>query len=149
MLHAIEDAGQPGEVDIGQAARILGTTPAALRKRIRRGTLAATKRAGLWYVTLPGTSRQTGRRTEDAGPDTERPTGQPGDSPLVDTLRDEVQWLRRENERKDMIIAAFAGRLPELLPADTVAAHTEAPPPTERKRRGFWAWLRAGAPHGG
>ena len=30
MLHHIGDAGQPGEVDIGQAAKILGTSQARL-----------------------------------------------------------------------------------------------------------------------
>jgi hypothetical protein len=145
MLQHIRDAGQSVEVDIGEAARRLGTTPAALRKRIRRGTLSARKSGGVWRVTLPAgqwPGRDAGTaRAEDTGLDAGSPPGRPpgqdgaSDSPLTAALRDEIQFLRRELERKDMIIAAFAGRLPELPAAPVVAQDGPAP------RRRWWQRL--------
>ena len=41
-------------VDISTAAIRLGVTPEAVRKRIARGTLSATKQDGRWYVVLEG-----------------------------------------------------------------------------------------------
>ena len=47
-------------LDIASAARWMGITPEAVRKRIARGTLQATKRDGRWYVAASGSSRTDG-----------------------------------------------------------------------------------------
>ena len=57
-------------VDIPTAAGRMGITPEAVRKRIARGTLPATKQDGRWYVVLDGQDGQgpaswTGRPTPD------------------------------------------------------------------------------------
>ena len=59
------DNGQDS-VDISTAAIRLGVTPQAVRKRITRGTLSATKRDGRWYVVLDGHDGK-GNNMETAG----------------------------------------------------------------------------------
>ncbi len=43
------DTGQD-MIDIGTAAVRMGVTPEAVRKRISRGTISATKQDGRWYI---------------------------------------------------------------------------------------------------
>ncbi len=95
-----EAAGVPA----GEAARALGITVPAVRKRIRRGTLRAYKVEGEWRVIVhpPG---QT-----DGGP------GRPGDVTIGEAvaqaarlqhLEDEVAFLRG-------LVAELTRRVPEL-----------------------------------
>ena len=151
-------SGQAADQDTGlplaEAARRLGLTENALRKRAQRGSVAAAKGAdGLWYVFLDGLAgRADDQATEPAaGQDDGLPTGQATATPparpdrtddLIASLRAEVAFLRgevtarsEELRRKDHIIAGFVERLPEL-PAggEGPTARPEAPqraePPT-------------------
>ena len=90
-------------LDISTAAAQMGITPEAIRKRIARGTLEATKEDGRWYV-IPD-SRNNHR--QDAGEDTRQDAGQDArrhvqdDRPddrdrLIQTLTDELEARRRE-----------------------------------------------------
>ena len=137
-MDTARDGGTSRGVAIGEAAQILGLTTTAVRKRIRRGSLPATKNAdGTWTVHLapvpPG---------QDAG----RPAGSPADGPAVDGR---VAILERENERlwqelerrseelrrKDVILAQFAERLPELPAACP-------PPEASASPRPWWKfWI--------
>lgn len=89
-------SGQDG-VPIGEAADRLGISVEAARKRVQRGTLPAEKGPdGLWYVYLPDGqdatldgSRTDSDKSQDFVPDA-----------VVDTLRDEVHWLRAELQRR-------------------------------------------------
>ncbi len=81
--------GQNGVVTglpIGEAAEVLGISPTAVRKRVKRGTLPAHKGVdGCWYVDIQPT----------------RPPGSPIDQDnLVARLTDEVAFLRAELERR-------------------------------------------------
>jgi regulator of protease activity HflC (stomatin/prohibitin superfamily) len=72
-----------------------------MRKRVLRGSLPAQKdESGQWWVSLPGTD--AGTAVEDAATVTVTlPTGMTGGEPHVTAhLRDEVQFLRRELERR-------------------------------------------------
>lgn len=174
----MRDDGMPiAGLPLGEAARRLGISPKALRKRIEQGKGVTGYRAGgLWYVDGPpsllaGLSAPA-RAQGDAGvqPEpmplasapaatTDDVATQSGDSPelaalearlasqveigvrqeeaareLIDALKEEVAFLRRELEargeeirRRDHIIAGLTSRLP-ALPAATGAA-TEAPAP--------------------
>ncbi len=118
-------------VPIGEAASRLGLTTAAVRKRIRRGSLKASKQDdGTWLIELP----------DEAGPPNDQDVGGAASSPRDDLAHAElVEQLRSENvrlweelrsrgeelRRKDIIIASFAERLPEL-PA-TTSSSAEAP----------------------
>jgi hypothetical protein len=89
-------------VDLTTAAGILGLSVATLRKRLQRGTVAGFKAPdGSWRVVLdkvdsPGQMGGQG--------------GQPGGqdhAALVETLRDEVQFLRSQLQARDEEIRRF------------------------------------------
>ena len=85
---------------IDEAARLLGISREAVRKRIKRGTLKAKKdKSGRWAVEVP-----------DDIPD----TGQDTSSKLVQVLQDEINYLREENRIKDRIIHNLTEKIPQL-----------------------------------
>lgn len=137
MGYAMADNGSAGRVGISEAAKRLGMTPAAVRKRVHRGTLPAEKgEDGNWYVQIDAVPADDPTPAA-AGPDRRSPQdiplGMTAYDDLVATLKSEVSFLRSELEqrnhelesrseelrRKDYLIAQFAQRLPEL-PAPAV-----------------------------
>ena len=116
---------------VREAAEVLGTTVDAVRGRIRRGTLDSMKVDSVVYVLLDEVSRD--RHTDRSEATIDEPHTMSGPSPdqleLVGDLRDQIEWLRREVERKDTIIMQMAQRIPELdLPRETGAASETASP---------------------
>ena len=108
-----DDARTPREglkMTVPQAAAHLSISAEAVRARIQRGTLKHTKEDGKVYVLLdhPGDDRM--RRHDDI-----RAADQAG---LVAELRDQVEFLRREVERKDAILLRMAEGLKELRPSE-------------------------------
>jgi len=86
---------RPAYMDSTEAAQAFGISLDALRKRIARGTIEATKEAGRWYVQGP-----------DNQPATDRPpTGQPDNSPQA--AQDQV-------DGKELAIAAMEARITSL-----------------------------------
>ena len=83
-----------GRLTIQEAARQLGISEGAVRKRVTRGTLEHLRdEDGRGYVYL------------DAGVDNGADTGvDSNNNALISQLRDEVAYLRDENRRKDEII---------------------------------------------
>jgi hypothetical protein len=104
------DEGDRRGVDrltIQEAARRLGVSEGAVRKRVTRGTLEHDKgEDGRVYVYL------------DAGVDGGVDGGvDPNSSALISQLRDEVVYLRDENRRKDEIIMQQAMTMRQLTAA--------------------------------
>lgn len=119
-----------------EAARVLGISKEAVRKRVSRGTLAHEKgEDGRVYVSLPegdvympaggdeGTDA-AGDAGGDAGTDDHgnRRVPDRDDQPddrdeLIAELRAEVAAWREESRRKDHIIAALVERLPLQIEA--------------------------------
>ena len=105
---------------VKEAADVLGITVDAVRGRIRRGTLDSVKLDGVVYVLLDATNREqesdeSATESADASRQTADESGLVSDqSELVGDLRGQVDWLRREVERKDTIIMQMAQRIPEL-----------------------------------
>ena len=103
-----------------EAADELGITVDAVRGRIRRGTLASVKLDGVVYVLLDTTNREhqndeSATESADASRQAADESRLVGDqSELVGDLRGQIDWLRREVERKDTIIMQMAQRIPEL-----------------------------------
>jgi hypothetical protein len=102
-------------VDLKEAAEVLGSTTEALRKRAKRGTLdSETGEDGKLYVWVD--DRVAGRdgrvdsrvdgRVDD--PDDDRR------EELIDRMASEIDWLRREVERKDTLLMSLMQRIPEL-----------------------------------
>jgi len=123
----VGDVSEPTRVTVDEAAKLLKTSANALRKRIERGTIKSEKVDGVRYVIL--SDRDMPQHAGDA------PSGMPHDSAgtshdsaagmsaFVDSLEDQVDYLRRQLEvwqeearRKDHIIAALTERIPELEP---------------------------------
>ena len=108
---------------VHEAALLLGLSVDAVRKRADRGRLKKEKAAdGTVYIILdtPDETSQaetpTGQRTSHHMPDAEPSTRQ-----LVDSLQDQVEYLRGEldirNEelrRKDHLLAAALERIPAI-----------------------------------
>jgi hypothetical protein len=85
-------------VTIQEAARRLGVSEGAVRKRVARGTLEHDKEeSGRVYVYLPAGVDDGVDGGQDAGVD-------PNSSALISHLEEEISYLRDENRRKDEII---------------------------------------------
>ncbi len=151
-------------VPIQEAAQRLGLSVVAVRKRAQRGTLTGFKRDGIWYIEM------------DDGQSTGPPMGSPqvDNAPepitreLVDILRDEIAFLRRELEARTQeverahILLQNAQRLiPATVPdaphapersGDDESPHTETTAPrvpSQREPEASWRarlrrWLGAG-----
>jgi hypothetical protein len=133
---------------IQEAARRLGISEGAVRKRVTRGSLEHDKEDdGRVYVYLDAGDRRGVDDGQDAGVD-------PNSNALISQLRDEVAYLRDENRRKDEIIMQQAMTMRQLSAASpqepTDASETvedeperaEARPATgeaqERLQRPWW-----------
>ncbi len=132
-------------VTVTEAAEMMGVTQSAIRKRVQRGTISWDKDAeGRIYVYVdPSETRpETG---EDRTRDTV--TGQSRDE-VLEAYKDQVEFLRRELERKDTIIMSLTQRIPELeAPSEPQRATESAsegpvrddgPPAEERPQRRSW-----------
>src|SRR3712207_6691583 len=64
-LNAEDDAAEWDALPVAEAAQRLGMSKAAIRQRIRRGSLPATKRDGEWYAHVP---RSTTRDNSGSAP---------------------------------------------------------------------------------
>jgi len=73
---AEQPADHPAYMDSTEAAQALGISLDALRKRIARGTIEATKEAGHWYVqgpyNQPAADRPPTGNQPDASPQTDQ-----------------------------------------------------------------------------
>ena len=99
--------GHGDRVTVAEAARLLGVTQSAVRKRIQRGTIPWDKDAeGRIFVYV--TPSET-RRDETSG----AIQGQSRDE-LVAELRDQIDFLRGEIDRKDALLMSLMQRIPEL-----------------------------------
>ncbi len=149
---------------VSQAAKRLGVTPDAVRKRIRRGTMEwDTDPDGRVRVYIgPDDGRRDGYRHHDGDASVDASTDASGivvdgyreaieakDEALED-LRDQVAFMRRELERKDAILLRMAERMPELeAPREPRDVPEAASPPSDRgaasessqepvERRSWW-----------
>jgi hypothetical protein len=148
-------------VSVHEAARLLGTTVDAIRKRVQRDTIAYEKDAdGRVWILL-----DTDRPRHDTGQDT---TGQRQDALLsakdetIGELRARIASLERSLEeerqarrRADTIMAQLTSRIPELPAASSpeaaespVTASEEPgsgpPVPGGAERRSWWRRMFGG-----
>ena len=113
-----EDRQSGRRVTVDEAARHLGLSVDAVRKRVQRGQIAYEKdQAGRVRIIL-----DKSETLQDESPDT---TGQGAVAELVEELRDRVHYLERvlederearteERRRHDTLMAQLMQRIPEL-----------------------------------
>ena len=96
---------------VAQAADRLGVTQDAVRKRIARGTIRHGKdHEGHIFVYLDTFERES-KTVQNIGSETVSDADQ---DKYTRSLEDQVDFLRRELERKDTIIMPLTQRIPEL-----------------------------------
>ena len=119
-------------IPLREAAAVLGVSVDALRARIRRGTVEASKVSGRWLVAVQIDDQDAPRTDQDAS-----------SSDLVAQLTADNEALRRELadvrgrqraelERLDAALATMA----------TMARALPAPPTDPPRRRRRWPWQR-------
>jgi hypothetical protein len=165
------DVGQTAEtpterlVSLREAARILGITLAAARKRLQRGQLAGERRQGQWYVRLTDTLHavdsnwdQPETTQRDRGPVLGQDGQQSTSAELIQELRAEVTALRANEgrlwdqitarEREVSELHVLLQRALEQRPALALpSAEGHEASPTEQgspERRRWWARLFRG-----
>jgi hypothetical protein len=123
---------------IAEAAKRLGVSTDAVRKRLNRGQLQGEKVAGVWVVFLPAETSQMGQfvafdRTPDRPRSEADRAGPDHRDRLIAALESDIEFLRRELdtrndeiERRDILLRQALGLVP-ALPA--VTSHPE--PPTD------------------
>lgn len=145
-------------VSVYEAAHLLGLTVDAVRKRIQRGTIPHERRDdGRVYVLLDKTrTPQEESDGQDAGAlqDTvlDKRLVPDRTDELVESLQDQIKFLRRELERKDAILLRMAERVPEIEAASGPRGSSEAAaggetrvagpsePQAEPERRRSWLY---------
>jgi hypothetical protein len=120
-------------MSVAEAARVLGITEGAVRKRVERGKLAAEHAPDGRLVVYPDRATTTTDTTRD------RPR-QSRDDRYTRSLEEQVAYLRgqldqerdanRENRR---IIAGLTQRIPELQAADPTEPAETSPQPVEEE----------------
>ena len=128
-------------VTVAEAAQLLSLTAEAVRSRVQRGTLPSVKEDGTVYVLLDAaqTDERASTQAHLSGDQTE----------FIASLQEQIDWLRREVERKDTLLMSLMQRIPELEsptePRESPEAafqepyNTYAPPePQEPSQRRSW-----------
>lgn len=117
MTQQDHDMTPPMRVTVEDAAKLMGLSIDAVRKRLERGTLRGEKVNGTRYVILDGDMNghdSTGHRH-----DTDM-------TALLESQQDQIEFLREELRRKDHLLAAALERIPPALEA---APETPDSPP--------------------
>jgi hypothetical protein len=121
-------------VDLATASALLGLTAETIRKRLQRGKIKGFKAAGgAWRVVLDKVDSKQDSPGQTAGQEQDKP-GQE-DSALVQTLREDIRFLRSQLLSRDEEIR----RVHVLLQQEQqqVKALTD-----QRERRPWWQFWR-------
>lgn len=112
-----DTTASPLIVDVPEAARLLGITDGAIRRRLERGQLGGQKVAGRWQVVLGVPSNATNATRHDAT-DAARPAQAVSPAPisqlaairdewltpLVTTIREQAETIGRLQEERDVAL---------------------------------------------
>jgi hypothetical protein len=106
--------GDQTQVTVAEAAQILGLSAEAVRSRLQRSTLKSTKVNGTVYVLLDAT--RTRPNADESNTQTNAQTRLDADQTAMHivSLQEQIDWLRREVERKDTLLMTLMQRIPEL-----------------------------------
>jgi hypothetical protein len=112
-------------VTVPEAAEMMGVTQSAIRKRVHRGTIPWDKdHEGRIYVYVDPSELSPETR---GGKARNTSTGQSRDE-VLEAYRDQVEFLRRELERKDTLLMSLMQRVPKLELATDSSTEIQEPP---------------------
>jgi hypothetical protein len=124
----VDDEARRGvdRLTIQEAARALGISEGAVRKRVTRGTIEHDKGDdGRVYVYLSVRDRRGVDDVQDAGVD-------PNSSALISEMRDRIRFLEEEVQRKDAILLNMTEAMKALSPpSENPPESSESPVPTD------------------
>ena len=141
------------KITVAEAAERLGVTQDAVRKRIARGTILHDRDEDGRIVVYLDTFERASKTVQDEPQDETSKTVQgEGQDKYTRSLEDQIEFLRRELERKDTIIMSLTQRIPELEPSpepregsrsatDSQGYGVGPAQDTEEPRRSSW-WRR-------
>jgi hypothetical protein len=112
-----QDRPQDGfdRLTVAEAAERLRITQDAVRKRIARGTIVHDKDDdGRIFVYLDTFERASKTVQDEGQEDASKTVQDAGRDKYTRSLEDQIEFLRRELERKDTIIMSLTQRIPEL-----------------------------------
>lgn len=123
-------------ITVAQAAERLGVSKDAVRKRIARGTIRHDKDpGGRIFVYLDAFERASKTVQDESREEPSKTVQDEDQDKYTRSLEDQIEFLRRELERKDTIIMSLTQRIPELEPSpetrDAPDTSTEGKPGTE------------------
>lgn len=124
-----QDRPQDGfdRITVAQAAERLQITQDAVRKRIARGTIVHDKdEDGRIFVYLDTFERATKTVQDEGGEEPSKTVQDAGQDKYTRSLEDQIEFMRRELERKDAIILSLTQRIPELeATPETASPHSD------------------------
>jgi excisionase family DNA binding protein len=107
-------------LSVGEAADELGVSVDAIRSRVKRGTIPHVRRGGRVWVLL-GTV-QDNRPTQDQSE--------------IEALREQVEWLRGEIQRKDAILLNMTEAMKALSPPQETPSEARGSTETGEEQQG-------------
>ena len=128
----IQESGT--RVTVYEAADALGVTVDAIRKRIQRGTIPHERHEdSRVYVLLDQATKLQDQNSYETSTVQDNGPVRYGTHEFVESLQDQIGFLRRELERKDAILLRMAERIPEI---EAPKATSEPPDAPERASEG-------------
>ena len=112
---------------VSEAARVLGISQDAVRKRIARGTIPHDRDESGWVYVYLSASETVHKTDQDIDQDAASKTVQDA---YIRSLQDQIAFLRRELERKDTILLNLTERIPQL---EAPQGARESPQPVEEE----------------
>ena len=110
--HDTDMTPPPIRVTVEDAAKLLGVSIDAIRKRIERGTLKSEKVNGTRYVFLD--SDMSGQDADRTGHDTDMSALVASMQDQINTLKQELEDWKEQARRKDHLLAAALERIPAI-----------------------------------
>lgn len=119
-------------VTVAKAAQLLGLSAEAVRSRVQRGTLGSKKVDGTVYVLLDTDQASlSDTQTDEEGRLSRHLSGD--QTEFIASLQAQVDWLRREVERKDTLLMTLMQRVPELEAPEKPSKDSQTAPGSSDK----------------
>jgi excisionase family DNA binding protein len=142
--HDTDMTPPPFRATVEDAAKLLGVSIDAIRKRIERGTLRSEKVDGTRYVFLDADMSE--KDTDRTRHDTDMTALVASMQDQIDTLKQELEDWKEQARRKDHLLAAALERIPQIeapqehseSPVSPPEGPSSTPPSPQEEGRSWW-----------